>query len=561
MDSCLTQKIPVSLPVWRKYSSAPKIAGYSEITSLTPIIKEFLPNAEGEGQIQADELFARCTQFEGSGECVIETVGKKKKKAYCKVTHLLDPELMLKGYYIKQGKGEERKQKKINNPMNQAYVDGLANYLLGQLHERKISPHFCSFYGGFKGIAETYRFNITDDFESFRLYKDFWNRRRDGLFSLFLDTGDDEPEVTEDIKWITSTPKSSLHSTPFSYVSVSSTRSSLSTQSHISLHDNPLEGTNVELESIHSADDIPIAESVDTEDDDEDEDEDDDDDDEDEIQIYTQFENYPVMLIFQEHMEGTLDGLLEEEFEDKEDRWTAWLFQVIAALCAAQGVLGFTHNDLHTNNIVWCDTEESWLHYRNRAGEVFRVPTYGKIFRIIDFGRAIFRVGEKWFISDDYNKGGDAEGQYNFEQMKEYNPKKKTIYPNPSFDLSRLSVSMLTALFSEQPTELLDGLVLSKEDDWEVKETESKLWNLLWSWLIDDKGGNILCDEDGTERFPDFDLYTHITQNVFNAKPQEQITKDIFKPFLVDVSSSAKADKQPSVKKVGDWETIYPLFC
>ena len=107
-------------------------------------IKEFLANVEGEGQIQADEIFARCQQFDGSGECVIETVGKKKKKAYCKVTHLLDPVLMLKGYYTNENKGGERKQKKINNPMNQAYVDGLANYLLGQLRERKISPHFCT---------------------------------------------------------------------------------------------------------------------------------------------------------------------------------------------------------------------------------------------------------------------------------------------------------------------------------------------------------------------------------------------------------------------------------
>ena len=130
------------------------------------------------------------------------------------------------------------------------------------------------------------------------------------------------------------------------------------------------------------------------------------------IDIYAEFEKYPTMLIFQKEHKGVMDDLLEgeeKEDEDWETRWTAWTFQIIAALCAAQAVLGFTHNDLHTNNIVWEDTDQSWIFYKDRAGDVWRIPTYGKIFRIIDFGRAIFRVGEKWFVSDDYEEGGDAE--------------------------------------------------------------------------------------------------------------------------------------------------------
>jgi hypothetical protein len=216
---------------------------------------------------------------------------------------------------------------------------------------------------------------------------------------------------------------------------------------------------------------------------------------------------------------------------------------VIAALCAAQGVLGFTHNDLHTNNIVWKTTEESWIFYKTRDGTIWRVPTYGKIFCIIDFGRAIFRLKDDWYISDDYKAGGDADGQYNFDNITREG---KLIYPNPSFDLSRYSVSIIEALFPEMPTEILDGKILSKED-WEVHETESPLWNLLWSWLIDDDGKNILQNQDGSERFPDFDLYNHISQHVHCAKPQEQIFKDIFSSY--------------KVKEVGDWETVYPLFC
>ena len=261
------------------------------------------------------------------------------------------------------------------------------------------------------------------------------------------------------------------------------------------------------------------------------------------------------MLMFQEKMEGVLDDLLEGDAEDIgaepgtpewEARWIAWTFQVIAALCAAQGVYGLTHNDLHTNNIVWKKTDQSWLWYKSRDGTAWRVPTYGKIFCIIDFGRSVFRVQDKWFISDDYERGGDAEGQYTFEHLKKSG--RAEIYPNPSFDLCRYSVSILEALYPEQPIERLDGAVLSDEGGWRVMETESPFWNLIWSWLIDDKGCNVLRDSDGTERLPDFDLYIHIAEHVHNARPQDQIHKEIFKGFLFDA------------KDIGEWETVYPLF-
>ena len=546
MDPCLLKKISTDLPVWRKYSAAPLLKGYSKVTSITPIIKHFLEKnpLESEGQLQADDLFGKLHEFEGSGSCIVETVARKKRKSYCKVTHLLDPIRTIQGFYKHSEKGLRRISEKTDNPMNQAYVDGLGNYLCGQLRERKISPHFCLFYGGFQGIANEYRFAITDEYDSYRNYKQFWENKKEGTFDLFM----------EDIEDGIQTPSSTLHSGSFAYSTPRSNRSVA--ESHITLDDSIEDTTNgVELESVHSLNEmeegtvleevIPELEEYSEEDDEED----------DEVEVYATFKNYPVMLIFQEQMEGVLDDMLEDEEEQKdqgtdawEERWTAWIYQICAALSAAQGVLGFTHNDLHTNNIVWSSTNEPWLYYKNRAGELWRVPTYGKIFHIIDFGRAIFRVGEKWFVSDDYERGGDADGQYNFEQMKNFRSTKEIVNPNPSFDLSRFSVSIIDALFPNMPIEKLDGPLLSKEDTWEVHETESHLWNLLWSWLIDDKGRNILRDEDGTERFPDFDLYSHIAAHVFCAKPQEQICREIFKKYRFDANM------------VGDWETVYPLF-
>ncbi len=520
-----------------------------------------------EGQLQSDHLFGKILQFDGSGPCkILLAVKKKSREAYCKVTHLLDPVRILQGYYEHPEKGARRKQEKLSNPMNQAFVDALGNYLLGQLREKNLSPHFCLFFGGFQATAAAYRYDISDTFESYRRYRAFWDRRRAGVFKLCLEMepgSDDETdeEIDEEFQALLHTPNSSLHSKSFTY-STHKTGSTGSTRSHISLDGDLVEEKEkdaVELESVGSFSSLEDSDEVlhrSRRNSEPSESESESESDGPQASIAAEFENMPVMLIFQEMMDGVLDDLLEDDEEvgaeqgtpEWEARWTAWLFQVIAALCCAQGVLGLTHNDLHSNNIVWEETDQPWIWYKARDGSVFRVPTYGKLLRLIDFGRAIFRVGETWFASDDYAPGGDAENQYNFEQFL-FHSKRPLVRPNPSFDLCRLSVSVLDALYPSPPAELLEGAVLSKEDGWEVRETESPLWNLLWSWLIDSDGRNVLRDEDGTERFPDFDLYIHISAKCFAAKPQDQIHKPIFTGYKV------------AAKEVGEWENVYPLFC
>ena len=119
-DPCLTQSIHVDLPPWRRYSSTPKIPGYSQITALTPIIKHFMPTVEGEGQLAADNLFGKVEELDGAGVCMVTTTQRKKKKAFCKVTHILDPIRSMQGYYEHPEKGERRKQEKLKEPMNKA---------------------------------------------------------------------------------------------------------------------------------------------------------------------------------------------------------------------------------------------------------------------------------------------------------------------------------------------------------------------------------------------------------------------------------------------------------
>jgi len=157
------------------------------------------------------------------------------------------------------------------------------------------------------------------------------------------------------------------------------------------------------------------------------------------------------------------------------------------------------------------------------------VPTFGKIFKIIDFGRSIFKINETTFYSDDFREGNDAGDQYYFDDLKKED--EEEIYPNPSFDLCRFTVSLFESLFPEPPPKRKNGAILSKEEGLIVKETESDLYNLLWSWLLCDDGHNVLIDANGDERYPDFDLYKVIAAQVHGAIPSQQIRKPIFESF------------------------------
>ena len=60
-------------------------------------------------------------------------------------------------------------------------------------------------------------------------------------------------------------------------------------------------------------------------------------------------------------------------------------------LITYQKMFSFTHNDLHTNNIMYIETEKRFLYYKINHRH-YKIPTYGKIFKIIDYGRAIYNL-------------------------------------------------------------------------------------------------------------------------------------------------------------------------
>lgn len=194
-------------------------------------------------------------------------------------------------------------------------------------------------------------------------------------------------------------------------------------------------------------------------------------------------------------------------------------------LITYQKLFSFTHNDLHTNNIMYVSTEKKYIYYKVN-NKHYKIPTYGKIFKIIDFGRAIYKFNNKIICSDSFHKDGDAATQYNCEPY--YDESKSRIDPNYSFDLCRLGCSMLD--FINEIYEDDDD-----KDEYNKKKKVNKIspiHKIIMNWCNDDKGQNILYKSDGEERYPDFKLYKMIARKVHNHEPLVEITNKYFNRFI-----------------------------
>ena len=70
-----------------------------------------------------------------------------------------------------------------------------------------------------------------------------------------------------------------------------------------------------------------------------------------------------------------------------------------------------------------------------------------KKFKLIDFGRSIYKYDKHVFCSDSFQPGADAATQYNTEPY--FNEKKPRLDPNFSFDLCRLGCSIYDYLVED----------------------------------------------------------------------------------------------------------------
>jgi hypothetical protein len=493
---------------------------------------------------------------------------------FVKRIHLLDPLTAIEGKYVMPDDGAlpapsdpwREALTKINDPLNEAYTDALFAMIANRLVQGGLSPHWCQAYGTFSARADRYLFNISEEYDSLR-QKPWWHRNiRRGIFALHTSDSDDsgaQPRRTFE--------GGDMDLADDDFETMDGVVAETGDEAEVEETEDGDEGREEPEEAEPAAglamgnsirlttpklrmkriEDSPSASSSGSNssscEDSESELEDD---------VYAEFHNFPVQVTLLERADGTMDELLDAETgEDdmlatREDRWAAWIFQVIAALTTAQYYFGFVHNDLHTNNIMWSSTNKEHLYYRVHKGKtssILKVPTYGRIMKIIDFGRASFHLPDPagFFISDAFYPGNDAGSQYNCEPF--YDPEEgEKVEPNPSFDLCRLAVSLLESLYPERPPAATPTRVMSREGAKLYTATTSEIYNMLWEWLQDDDGKNVLRLPNGEERYPDFDLYKAIAGEVHRAVPARQIERPLFAKY--------RCADSPSI------ETVYDLY-
>lgn len=463
---------------------------------------------------------------------------------------------------------------KILDANNSAYVDGFFSYLTSMMHENHGWIHGVQYYGSFLGIQSRFRYNVADDID-FLEDSEYFSKNiskyfdlDDEAFALFNQKSGPGSRRNRDKLMIVEDETIDLGIEEIDDMGV------VSNDTHVSSTNVDIPVTNEDTHELldigaeteyiantrervpsDSSDDSSISNSESDDDDDDDvankcdecgcevvstkyltevdgksycggckpspaEAEDDDDSSDytdysgdDDEKMFAYLHDFPVQLIFQERCEGTFDELLVSRALSPKQT-TAALFQILIVLATYQKMFSFTHNDLHTNNIMWVKTDLEHIQYLFE-GQYYRVPTYGRIFKLIDFGRAIYQFNGRRFCSDSFSENGDANSQYNCEPY--FNPKKPVIDPNPSFDVSRLGCSLY---------------------DFTMETDSTELKNLIDEWCEDDYGKNILYKSSGEERYPGFKLYKMIARIVNNLVPKDIMKKPIFAKYRV-----AKAQK------------------
>jgi hypothetical protein len=237
-------------------------------------------------------------------------------------------------------------------------------------------------------------------------------------------------------------------------------------------------------------------------------------------EIFATINQFPVQIICMGYCNGTLDSLIQENKFANDEEWFSAFMQIIMILITYNELFSFTHNDLHSNNVMFVPTREKYICYLYK-GNYYKVPTFGRIFKIIDFGRAIYKIDGQIFCSDSYHPSGDAFSQYNTDPY--FNPKKPRIDPNPSFDLCRLGCSLIDYFFDS-----------TKEFDTDKIAGLSPLKKIIIEWCSDDDGLNVVYNmKTGEDRYHNFDLYKKIARTVHGHSPHSQLDRSEFKQYKI----------------------------
>tara|TARA_B100000953_G_C17918242_1_gene389877 strand:+ start:130 stop:660 length:531 start_codon:yes stop_codon:yes gene_type:complete len=163
---------------------------------------------------------------------------------------------------------------------------------------------------------------------------------------------------------------------------------------------------------------------------------------------------------------------------------------------------------------MYTSTEKTYLYYKFN-NIYYKVPTFGYLFKIIDFGRSIFTFHNKVFFNDTFEKHGEAEGQYTppFNQLN-FKDKEKSnrIEQNFHFDLCRLAIT------------ILEVCEFNSSMNYHNKQS---FVDFIYNMTLTKDGGSLFNLEDN------FNMYISISKYAANSHPKNIIQNIIFNSYRI----------------------------
>ena len=308
---------------------------------------------------------------------------------------------------------------KLIDVNNSAYVDGLFLYLTSFLLSNHKFSHGVDYYGSFLAIKNDFTINVFDDIDYLN-NSDFFNKNKNTLFKideyehlfqnenhglkpitinhntsaksqLSIKSFDNEifedifnentldlnklKELEMDLEDLTNVnlldnkeDKNDKNDKNDNNVTLKSNSTCSSRSSYTDegdIEENCENCGENDKENTHENDDYEEDNNIeedDNEDDQDNEDDDDDDDDEsfEEEKINVTIPKFPVQVIGMEFCENTFDDLILSNDLSPEE-WYSALMQIIMTLITYQKAFNFTHNDLHTNNVMYNKTDNKFI--------------------------------------------------------------------------------------------------------------------------------------------------------------------------------------------------------
>jgi hypothetical protein len=562
-------KIPIK---FRKLTEIPEMAGFSQIQTYNPAFSRF-----------------RKCRFSPTLALTGLPPPDDSNKVFIKYSPLFDTNRYLMGKYdnvwtapwiLPTNKHTEAVTDKLATPDNASYVDALFCYMSSVCLSRGF-VNGIGFYGNLLGVKDQFCLNIADDLEILHNCPTFFegvNKRyrfdspvvpmhffshlkpnsRRQKYQMCLSESKVSLGTIESLSLKSAIPIDDL---PVSEEAEEVEQFIVSNSQPIVLHTDSENNSLLNYTTDGEGDDLlnqsdgenesPSQSEVDEESpsqseaDENDEEADEDDwtsessqSEEEEEKHMIQIDNFPINCIFLEKCAGTLDRLFTTGQIDHNTTGPSAIFQIIMTLIMYQNAFNFTHNDLHTYNIMYINTDYTHIVYKYK-GTAYKVPTYGRIYKIIDFGRSIYTVNGHLFCSDDFNEDSDGHGQYNFEPY--YDPSKPVILPNPSFDLCRLACA------------IYDHVIEEGDNIWKLNLFQ----NLIQTWCLDDRGRNVLYKQTGEERYPGFKLYKMIARTVHQHTPERQLDYPLFLPYKYTRAQQRRDKANPPV---GETVVVVKIF-